>query len=76
MVIEGNLFETFDSPIVYAKSLDGLLFRGNRIIQNNDYKPFHWNTYRFLFERVKNAVIKNNDFDGGFNPEKDVKYNN
>lgn len=76
VVIEGNLFDTFDSPIVYAKSLDGLLFRGNRVIQNNDYKPFHWNTHRFLFERVKNAVIKDNDFDGGFNPEKDVKYNN
>ncbi|MBQ2126872.1 MAG: alpha-1,3-galactosidase B, partial [Bacteroidaceae bacterium] len=29
VVIENNVFETFDAPIVYAKSLDGLVFRGN-----------------------------------------------
>lgn len=75
VVIEGNIFETFDAPIVYAKSLDGLVFKGNKVIQNNDYKPFHWNKHRFLFERVKNAVIKDNDFEGGFDQEKDVKYN-
>ena len=75
VVIENNTFETFDAPIVYAKSLDGLVFKGNRIVQNNDYEPFHWNKHRFLFERVRNAVIENNEFDGGFDPEKDVKYN-
>jgi hypothetical protein len=74
VVIEDNVFETFDAPVVYAKSLDGLVFKGNRIIQNNDYQPFHWNRYRFLFDRVKNVKIKNNEFDGGFDAEKDVKY--
>lgn len=75
VVIEGNIFETFDAPIVYAKSLDGMVFKGNKVVLNNDYKPFHWNKHRFLFERVKNAVIKDNDFEGGFDPENDVKYN-
>ena len=76
VVIEDNTFETFDAPIVYAKSLDGLVFRNNKIIQNKDYEPFHWNTHRFLFDRVINVTIENNDFDGGFDESSDVKYNN
>jgi hypothetical protein len=48
------------------------VFRGNRVIQNNDFAPFHWNKYRFLFERVVNVTIEDNDFDGGFNAEEDV----
>ncbi|MBR6648026.1 MAG: alpha-1,3-galactosidase B [Bacteroidaceae bacterium] len=76
VVIEDNVFETFDSPIVYAKSLDGLLFRGNKIIQNNDFEPLHWNRHRFLFDRVVNVVIEDNEFDGGFDSEKDIMYRN
>ena len=74
VVIENNVFETFDAPIVYAKSLDGLVFRGNKVIQNNDYEPFHWNRHRFLFDRVANVNISDNDFVDGFDPEKDVKH--
>lgn len=74
VVIEDNLFKTFDAPIVYAKSLDGLVFRGNKIIQNNDYEPFHWNRHRFLFDRVVNVTIENNEFSTGFDAEKDIKY--
>lgn len=74
IVIEDNVFETFDAPIVYAKSLDGLLFRGNKIIQNEDFKPFHWNKYRFLFDRVINVTIENNEFEGGFDENNDVKH--
>lgn len=74
VVIENNLFETFDAPIVYAKSLDGLVFRGNRVLTNNDYEPFHWNRRRLLFERVVNVTIENNDFEGGFNEADDVEY--
>ena len=76
VVIENNTFETFDAPIVYAKSLDGLVFRGNKVIQNEDFKPFHWNKHRFLLERVVNVTIEGNDFSNGFNEETDVKYNN
>ena len=76
VVIENNTFETFDAPIVYAKSLDGLVFRGNKVVQNEDFKPFHWNKHRFLLERVVNVTIENNDFSNGFNEESDVKYNN
>ncbi len=74
ILIEGNTFETFDTPIVYAKSIDGLTFRGNTIIQNEDFTPLHWNKHRFLFERARNVTIVDNDFEGGFDKERDVKY--
>ena len=74
MCIENNVFETFDAPIVYAKSLDGLVFRGNKIIQNNDYEPFHWNRHRFLFDRVINVTIEDNEFSDGFNENEEVMY--
>lgn len=73
VVIENNVFETFDQPIVYAKSLDGLIFRRNTIRQNHDYPAFHWNQKRFLLERVKNIDIRNNKFEGGFDYAKDVE---
>ena len=74
VVVENNLFETFDAPIVYAKSLDGLVFRGNKVVQNNDFKPFHWNTYRFLLDKVTNVTIEGNDFSNGFDEASDVMY--
>lgn len=57
IVIEDNVFETFDAPILYAKSVDGLIFRNNTIKHNTDFKPFHKNKSRFMLERVTNALI-------------------
>ncbi len=57
IVIENNIFETFDAPILYAKSVDGLVFRNNTIITNTEYQPFHFNRNRFLFERVTRVSI-------------------
>ncbi len=72
IVIEGNTFETFDRPLLYAKSTNGLVFKNNTIIHNNDFEPFHWNEYPFLFEKVDNIIIENNNFDNGFDVEKDT----
>ena len=74
VVIEDNTFETFDAPIVYAKSLDGLVFRGNKVVQNNDFAPFHWNRYRFLLDKVTNVTIEDNEFSNGFDEQNDVMY--
>lgn len=74
VVIEDNLFETFDAPVVYAKSLDGLVFKRNKIVQNKDYEPYHWNKHRFLLDKVINVTIEDNDFSTGFNPANDIKY--
>lgn len=51
------IFETFDAPILYAKSVDGLVFRNNTIKLNTEYKPFHPNRNRFWLERVTNVTI-------------------
>ena len=56
--IENNLFETFDEPILYAKSVENLIYRNNKIIKNEDFKPFHWNKERFKLERAKNVKIQ------------------
>lgn len=53
-----NEFDVFDAPVLYAKSVDGLLFKNNIIRTNNEYKPFHWNKSKFLLERVNNAEIE------------------
>lgn len=57
IVIEDNELETFDAPILYAKSVDGLVFRNNTIKLNTEYKPFHPNRNRFWLERVTNVTI-------------------
>ena len=57
IVIEDNEFETFDAPILYAKAVDGLVFRNNTIKLNTEYKPFHPNRNRFWLERVTNVTI-------------------
>ena len=58
IIIEDNEFDTFDAPILYAKSVDGLVFQHNTIKTNTDYKPFHPNQSRFWLERVTNVHIK------------------
>jgi hypothetical protein len=43
-------------------------------VQNEDFKPFHWNRYRFLLDKVTNVTIENNEFSNGFDMEKDVMH--
>ncbi len=57
ITIEDNIFEMFDAPVLYAKSVDGIIFRNNVIKKNDEFKPFHWNNHRFLFEKVTNVEI-------------------
>lgn len=65
VVIEDNYFETFDRPILFAKSIDGLVFKNNVIRQNTDYPAFHANKSRFRLLRTKNVKIEKNDFEDG-----------
>ena len=58
ILIEENEFDTFDLPILYAKSVDGLVFRKNILKTNTEYKPFHPNRNRFWLERVTNVMIR------------------
>ena len=63
--IVDNEFETFDHPLLYAKSVDGLLWKGNTIRHNTDYPPYHWNNSSVLLERVTNVNIENALYDRG-----------
>ena len=63
--IVNNEFETFDHPLLYAKSIDGLLWKNNKISHNEDYAPFHWNNSSVLLERATNVKIDNTFYDCG-----------
>ncbi len=56
IVIEDNKFITFDAPLLYAKSVHGLVFKDNKVTTTTDYKPFHWNQKPVLLEHCKHAV--------------------
>ncbi len=58
ILIEDNLFETFDHPLIYAKSVDGLTVRNNRVKRNKDYAPFHWNKKQILLEHCRRTQIE------------------
>jgi hypothetical protein len=37
IVVEANRFETFDTPLLYARSVDGLTFRDNVVVKTDTY---------------------------------------
>ena len=73
IVIEDNVFEMFDRPILYAKSTDGLIFRNNTVTYNNEFEPFHWNNHLFFFEKVDNITIESNNFERELTPSDDIR---
>ena len=73
IVIEDNTFEMFDRPILYAKSTDGLVFRNNTVIYNNEFEPFHWNSHLFFFEKVNNIIIEGNNFGRDLDLNEDIR---
>ena len=70
--IVNNEFETFDHPLLYVKSVDGLLWKDNTVRHNEDYAPFHWNNSSVLLERATNVKIEKAFYDCG-NELKQVK---
>lgn len=73
IVIEDNTFEMFDRPILYAKSTDGLVFRNNTVLYNDEFEPFHWNTHLFFFEKVNNIIIEGNNFGRDLDLNEDIR---
>ncbi|MDE7024282.1 MAG: alpha-1,3-galactosidase B [Paramuribaculum sp.] len=65
IVIENNEFVTFDTPLVYAISVDGLKIMNNKIFHNHDFPAYHSNKYAFKLNRVKNTIIAGNQNDTG-----------
>lgn len=60
IVIEDNTFDTFDAPLLYAKSTDGLIFRRNTITHNADYAPFHHNRFAIKLQHCRSVEITDN----------------
>ena len=58
IVISDNTFETFDIPLLYAKSIKGLRFENNRVIKNQDYPAFHPNNQTVKLEHTADCVVK------------------
>ena len=56
--ITDNVFDTFDKPVLYAKSVDGLVFKNNKITHNNAFKPFHFNNQTIKLERCIHTDIQ------------------
>lgn len=58
VTIEDNLFKMFDTPLLYAISTQGILWRNNTVIKTNDFQPHHHNQERFKLIGCKGAVIE------------------
>ena len=63
MRIEGNTFETFDVPLLYAISTSGIAFRNNRISYNNHFPA--WKKKPFILRRCEKVDIAQNPVAGG-----------
>lgn len=50
IVIEDNTFMTFDAPLLFARSVDGIRWRRNRVIDTKSYPRFHWNQTPFILQ--------------------------
>ena len=62
--IEANEFHPFDFPVLYAKSVDGLVFANNRLIRSHDFAPFHGRKATVTLEYCRQVRIEGNRFEG------------
>lgn len=62
--IEDNVFKTFDRSILRAKSVDGLIFKNNEIIQTKTYKPINGDMPTIELVDCLNATIIHNSYQG------------
>ena len=74
ITIENNRFLCFDAPVVFARSVDGLRFVGNRLKRTNDYEPFLWQRSNLYLDGCRNVVVERNRFSRDF-PAKLIEIN-
>lgn len=56
--IENNRFSTFDSGILFARSVDGLVFRGNTIRRSDSYPPTGCMQEPIMIEACENVDVE------------------
>ena len=59
-----NLFKTFDYPVLYAKSTQGILFQGNKIERTYTTDRLSGNENSFYFNGCKDVELKANQWTG------------
>lgn len=73
--IENNIFKVYDAPIMTARSVDGLTFKNNKIIQTHFMEPgIGNNSFRLI--ACKQVIISENNFNTDWKPvveTKDIK---
>ncbi len=58
--IEDNEFHPSDYPVLYAKSVDGLTFSGNRLIRSRLFEPVHRRKATLTFEACRRVRVERN----------------
>jgi hypothetical protein len=61
--IINNVFNVFDYPVLYAKSVDGITFSNNDLKRSMRFKPFHNRKNMITLEACKNIKIFSNKMD-------------
>jgi hypothetical protein len=61
IAIVGNTFHAFDYPVLFARSVEGLLFKDNRILRSRDFEPFHERQATFWLQACRNVEITGNE---------------
>ena len=64
IIFENNTIKTFDTKIVDASNVDGLIIRNNVITQTHSYKPFNPESPFIDLHNCKDAEVKNNTYEG------------
>jgi hypothetical protein len=62
ITIRNNIIRTFDSSIMVAMSVDGLIFENNEVIQTATYKPIFPNATNLQIINCNNVIIKGNTY--------------
>ena len=62
--IENNIITTFDSRIVWADRVDGLVIKNNTIIRTTDAKPLYPDAAVFDFRNCRNVEVSGNRYEG------------
>lgn len=65
ILIEKNTFKHFDYQVLFARAVDNLIFRNNKLIRTYDYEPFYRKT-NFYLDGCRNVAIESNMFDENF----------
>lgn len=64
IIFEDNTIKTFETKIVDASNVDGLIIRNNVINQTNNYKPFNPESPFIDLHNCKNTEVKDNKYEG------------